>query len=243
MYLWKYWRDTRLRFIFILISVVVVWVLYVLVQMRRAGHPLAAALYWQDITATLWTFFPCCLLGMGFAIAGPGEEFAQGTSDFLFTRPRSRQYFIWASWTAGAVQILVIVSVYVLAAFLGAIYLTRTVYTWKFLAIILPVFIMCLIAYGIVYLMTALRRSGRKGFSTGVVVIAFYFFLEGLLRSRADMRLPYPQNLMPPFGYLVRGAHLPAPTFHFPLAGVVGWTLFALACPLLAQLYIERTEI
>lgn len=243
MYLWKCWRDTRIRFIFILTSMLVIWVLYLLLQIRRSGHPLAVVLYWQDFTATAWTFLPHCLLAMGLAILGPGEEFAQGTADFLFTRPRSRRYFVWASWAIGAVQILFIVSVYVLAAFLGAVYMTRTIYTWKFLAIVLPAFVMCLIAYGIVYLMTALQRSGRAGFGFGLALIVAYGFLEGLLRLRWSIHLPYPQNLMPPFAYLVRGAHAPAPAFHFPMAGVVGWTLFALACPLLAQFYIERREV
>ena len=243
MYLWKYWRDTRIRFIVILTSMLAIWAGYLLLQIRRSGHPVAVALYWQDFTATVWTFLPQCFLAMGFAIAGPGEEFAQGTADFLFTRPRSRRYFVWASWGIGAVLILVIVSVYVLAAFLGAIYMTGTIYTWKFLAIVVPAFVMCLIAYGIVYLMAALLRSGRKGYSFGLILIATYASLQGLLRHLWDVRLPNPQNLMAPFAYLVRGAHAPAPAFHFPVAGVVGWTLFALACPLLAQFYIERREV
>jgi ABC-type transport system involved in multi-copper enzyme maturation permease subunit len=244
MYLWKYWRDTGARFIVILTGMVVIWVFYVLFEAHRhSGHAIAAVLYWQDFTATVWMFFPHCLMAMVLAVPGLGEEFAQGTADFLFTRPRSRRYFVWVSWTMGVVQILVIVSVYVLVAFLGAIYISRTVYTWKFLAIVLPVFLMCLIAYGLVYLLATLRRSGRKGLVSALVIVIAYSFLEGSLRLRWNIHLPYPQNLMAPFAYLVRSAHAPAPDFHFPVAAVVGWTLFALACPLVAQLYIQRKEI
>ncbi len=240
MYLWKYWRDTRVRFIILLMLVAAIWLL----QLHRRAYPIATVLYWEDFTTNLRTFlFLPCLLALGLGISGPGDEFAQRTADFLFTRPRTRRYFIWASWAAGALQILAIVSVYVLAAFLAAVYVSRTVYTWKFLALILPVFLVCIVAYSIICFMTALLRSGQKGYASGLVFIAFYLALNPLLQIRWSINLPYPSGVGRPFAYLVRGAHAPAPVFHFPVAGVVGWTLFAVACPLLGQLYLERREV
>ena len=251
MYFWKCWRETRVRFIVLLILVAAFWWV-VHAQALLQNRIIYASLdvldpadvegYWKDLTGLIGAYFVLpCFFTMALGAAGVGEEFAQETADFLLTRPRSRGYFIWVSWLTGAVEILTIISVYVLVAFFAAIYVTRTVYTWKFLVMVVPIFLLTMAAYGPICLMTALQRSGRKGYASGLGVIILYILLGALLRAGRSIHLPNPIHLMDPFSGLAKGAHVSA--VHFPLAAVIGWSLFAVACPLLAQFYIERREV
>jgi ABC-type transport system involved in multi-copper enzyme maturation permease subunit len=256
MYLWKCWRETRVGFVVVLILAAASWYIVhiealVMDKFDTGGifvisNPGEIEGYWLALAHQIGVvfLFPC-LLVMGFGTSGPGDELARGTADFLLTRPRPRRYFVWASWFAGALEILAVVLVYVFLAFVAAICITRTIYTWKFLLMVLPIFMLGLVFYGPICLMTALERSGRKGYAAGLGLIILYVLLGGLLRARWMMHLPSPVDLMLPFANVVHGASgIPAAGASYsPFVGMVGWSLFALACPALAQVYIERTDV
>ena len=122
-------------------------------------------------------------------------------------------------------------------------YLTGTIYTWKVLASVFPLVLVSLACYSLGHLMTTLLRSGRRGYAVALGMIILYGILSDLFRIRWHIRLPRAQDLVLPFWHLVEGVHIPWVAFHFPTAEVTGWVLFVLACPLAAQLYIERCEI
>jgi ABC-type transport system involved in multi-copper enzyme maturation permease subunit len=185
---------------------------------------------------------PFALLMMAFGTNGVGEELAQRTADSLFTRPRSRRHFIWVEWAAGALAVFGVVCAYTFVTFFMISYLTGTIFTWKVLATAFPVLLICLACYSLGHLMATLLRSGRKGYAVGLGMIIFYGVLGNLLRIRWHIRLPDTQDLMLPFWHLVEGAHIPWVVFHFPVVAVTGWSLFVLVCPLVAQLYIERSD-
>ena len=64
-------------------------------------------------------------------------------------------------------------SLAVLAAFAALVYLTRSVYTWRLLGMIAPLFILGVAVYSLTYFMTTLTRSARTGlsFSFGLVLM------------------------------------------------------------------------
>jgi len=257
MYLWKCWRNTRVRFVVILIlaatcqfqvhSQALVIDKFASTGISVIQDPARIEGYWQALADQIGLsfLFPCLFI-MGFGSLSPGDEFAHGTADFLLTRPRSRRYFIWTSWLTGALEILTIALVYVSVIFVTAIWVTRTVYTWKLLAMVLPIFILGLVFYSPVCLMTALERSGRKGYGSGLGLMILYSLLIALFRARWGIHLPTPTALMRPFWNMVNGAtgiHTWAAASQSVIAPMIGWSLFAVGCPLLAQLYIERTDV
>jgi ABC-type transport system involved in multi-copper enzyme maturation permease subunit len=68
-------------------------------------------------------------LALGTFIAS--EEFADKTVQFLFTKPRSRAYFIWAGWAIGGVELFLIAIVNLSAGWLTLITVTHS--TQRFL--------------------------------------------------------------------------------------------------------------
>jgi hypothetical protein len=147
----------------------------------------------------------------------------------------------------GALEILTTVFVYVLIIFVAAICITRTLYTWRFLVMAVPIFLLAMVAYGVIYLMTTLQRGGRKGYATGLGLLILYVLFYDLLQLRWGLHVPRPTDLMQPFAAVVAGAggvHLSSSVaLGFPVVAMIGWSLFALACPLLSQMHIDRSDV
>jgi ABC-type transport system involved in multi-copper enzyme maturation permease subunit len=252
MYLWKCWRDNRFRFIvFLILMVAFAWLVHMQVLLQNkimrftlSVDPELAREYWRDLSEQIGTgfFFPC-LFTMALGSSGVGDEYARGTAEFLLTRPRSRRYFIWVSWFTGALEVLTIVLTFVLLAFLAAIYVTRILYTWRFLVMVVPIFLFAMVAYGVIGLMTALQRSGRKGYATGLGLLVLYVLVYDVLQLRWGFHVPRPTDLMHRFSELATDASGVHSSSGFPVVAIVGWSLFALACPLLSQMYIDRTDV
>lgn len=138
MYAWKYWRDTRARFLtfaILWIGLALVIVFLTLATHTRSEHwwrqgPPKGGLY------NLWTRV---ILGMaasgaggaafaGFFLgaSGAGDEFERGTLPFLATRPRPRNYFVWTGWVVGAGELLVLLATGMGVAFTVLIHFSVT---------------------------------------------------------------------------------------------------------------------
>ena len=246
MYFWKCWRDSRARLI-AYVAVIGLFVLVITVSAEISpdawtGDRTKGFLYlWGRVLGTSRLLIP--FLALGFAASGVGEEFAQRTAEFLLTRPRSRRYFVWMGWAAGAAQLLLLASAYLMVAFIALLYRTKTAFAWEFLSPIVPLFILGVLVYSLTYLMTASLRSGRNGYASGLGIVIFYRTLVWLLQSRWDIHPPSPTDLLVPLSVAVGGAQAGGSGLPFPLVAAVGWTLVALACPLAAQFVVERMEV
>jgi hypothetical protein len=92
------------------------------------------------------------------------------------------------------------------------------------------------------YLLAVLHKNGRDGFlsSLGVVIVfptmglALKHFLQIHLPSPADM---YPVGISELVSHPELASTLP------PSLPLVAWLLVALACPFIAQLVLERTDL
>lgn len=283
MYAWKCWRDTRVRFFVYLIFAVLIAVSSAVIasmryewpggrpqpgsrlryvrptlKFRRGGDQGHIVDVWSN-TANVGLGGSCALLialaGFGIGASGAGEDFEQHTLDFLLTRPRRRRYFVWAGWAAGILDLLLIVALSVLAAFLTLIYATKTLLAWKFWAIVLPLFILAAATHSLTYFLSVLTRSTRTGLSLAVGIVLADTLVPPFLRLFWTAHLPWVLW----WQLLIRSpwtTHLPSlvdlfsggnwtldPTAHFPFVAAVGWSLFAVALVFATELIFERAEV
>ncbi len=113
MYLWKCWRDTRSFFIaFAVISAAVTPVTAAL----GVGTGLLNGFGRNVFIPTLGVVTVMVALGLGTLCAI--QEFTDKTAHFLFTKPRTRRYFVWAGWAVGCAEYSMIVLANVLAGWL-----------------------------------------------------------------------------------------------------------------------------
>ncbi len=250
MYFWKCWRDNRLRFIVYLSLLAGVAALIALIQIHSASG------WWRlpsgsdskfirrswELTSrfnlgwlgSLLTIFA----GLGLGASGPGEEVTQGTSEFLLTRPRPRNYFVWVGWAMAVAELFVILCMTVLTTFAILIFITRSIYTWRFLSVLVPLFILGTVVLSLTYFMTTVARSARVG-----LVLSLGLVLLGLIgpagfRAWSKTDIPSPMDLMSATEWIINYS---TGSFHFRL--MAAWSLVALAFPVAAQLIFERAEV
>jgi ABC-type transport system involved in multi-copper enzyme maturation permease subunit len=250
MYNWKCWRESRNRvitFLILLVSTGVMFAWLAGTQPRGSGHGaprMTAADLWRGSLLTLG-FMIVGFAGLGLGASGVGEEFEQGTVEFLLTRPRRRRYFVWTAWATGAAALFIMVALDVLGSFATFVYVTESPSNWRMPVMIVPLFVPGAVVYSLTYFMTALLKNGRAGLSTSLGLFVLYCLLPvalnlpwvvDFLHRRID--LPTPVDVL-------AGASKWAtiPGAHFPLVTTLGWCLVALAFPLAAQFFFERAEV
>lgn len=110
MYLWKCWRETRIIFGTTLFAIAIMFVL----NLRRQSvvDPLQSfdqLLTFLPMTLLLQAF-PVSFIAWLFGSFGVGRDLGERSGSYLFSRPRSRAFFVWHDWGLGMAQLLLIVS-------------------------------------------------------------------------------------------------------------------------------------
>jgi hypothetical protein len=100
-------------------------------------------------------------------------------------------------------------------------------YTMSRAAAIESLVLIVLVTYGLTYLLTMMLKNGKRAIIGTIVIMIVYAYVGEWLQESTGIALP---SLA-----LKSGAHTRL------LA--TGWTLFALACPLGAQLLLKRAEV
>ncbi len=171
MYFWKCWRDSRSLFVILAIIAAVIMPVAALVSV---GTKLLEQFGTSAFLSTFGLFGMLSSLALGTLVAS--EEFADKTVQFLFSKPRSRAYFVWTGWAVGCLELLLIALVN-----LSAGWLTLSRY------VILFLFVYCL-----TFALTALLRNGLKGLGASMA-IAFglpYFAMPVRWRWKVDVPIP-----------------------------------------------------
>lgn len=228
MYFWKCWRDTRSFFIvFAIIAAIVMPVAAVVC----VGTGLLENFGSEAFRSTFALIILFVALALGALCAS--EEFARDTIHFLFTKPRSRAYFLWTGWVVGCAQLLAIALINwaagsltlahhsenpVHAATLGSA-MTRQLAG----AAIEGLYIYCL-----TYALTVVLRNGLRGLGASMAIVFGVPFFEIAVRWRWKINVPIPTDPI---------ASLSA--FNSDII----WLLVALLFVFAAQIVIERTEI
>jgi hypothetical protein len=108
MYLWKYWRESRITFA---VGMVLVGLLLWAVLKIQVGALMQhAQVSGNDNPREIYLIvFAILTLPLGFFALvfgrfGVGRDLGEGSGSFLFSRPRSRAFFVWSDWGFGMAQ-------------------------------------------------------------------------------------------------------------------------------------------
>jgi hypothetical protein len=121
MYLWKYWRESRISFA---VGMALVGLLLWAVLKIPVGYPGHVVGYSQNgatlnpsqpippqiyLVITSVLTLPLAFFGLRFGSFGVGRDLGEGSGWFLFSRPRPRAFFVWSDWGYGMAQLLLLV--------------------------------------------------------------------------------------------------------------------------------------
>ena len=228
MYFWKCWRDTRSFFVvFLLISAIVMPVAGVVCLGTRLVEDFGISAF----SGTFGLILMAVALGLG--AIGAIHEFSENTTHFLFTKPRSRSYFVWAGWAVGFAELLAVAMVNFLGGWLTLSRYSKNPFHSALFGSMkadsfLENLVFCLWAYCLTYSLTALLRNGLKGLGASMGIVFGFPLFAAAIRWRWHIDLPFP----------------PSPIGSLPLAiSNLIWILVAMLVVLAAQLVVERTEI
>jgi hypothetical protein len=112
MYLWKYWRESRITFaVGMLLVGLLLWAVLKIsvgslgVQGPREAGDNSASIY---LLMAAPLVLPLGFMALLFGSFGIGRDLGKGGGSFLFSRPRSRGFFVWSDWGYGVAQLLLI---------------------------------------------------------------------------------------------------------------------------------------
>jgi hypothetical protein len=113
MYMWKYWRETRLVFGISLFVVSLLFGQFLksnLLGDNLASHPRESIAHLFDLpTLPFFQAAPIAFLSWIMGSFGVGCTLGEMGGSYLFSRPRGRGYFVWRDWGFGMAQLLLVI--------------------------------------------------------------------------------------------------------------------------------------
>jgi hypothetical protein len=231
MYLWKCWRDTRWFFVVFLAIAALPMPMAAFASrfgtvIRDAGPLAFQNTFVMVVTAVAYALATICAI----------QEFTDKTAYFLFTKPRSRGYFVWTSWIVGFTELLIVAAVNlfvgwrVLAHYGVSAFSDAGPQRWNLVSPqkFIEAAVYACFAYALTFALAAILRSGLKGLGASLGVLAGMVGVSVALQMRWKIDLPVP----------------PQQIGHLPLAlSECAWLIIALLFVSVAQLVVERAEI
>ena len=256
MYLWKYWRETRIAFC---VGLTAIAVLFLLIFKERnliiSGSPPFDQFARILPVALIAQTFPVSFFAWLFGSAGVGRDLGDGSGSYLFSRPTSRGFYVWRDWGFGLAQLLVIVvllnvvlgfQIYrLLLAVAADPFHGRLVLAGGPVPLALLVGLNCIVAFllaalvfGLTYFSTILIKHS-KGVMLAAGVLLGYIILETVMKHYwPGVALPH----LLASDYLDPSSKVPSLVNHLGayLAARAG---FILLFPIAAQLVLEKTDL
>jgi ABC-type transport system involved in multi-copper enzyme maturation permease subunit len=252
MYAWKCWRETRARFIVLVIGITAAGIFAVLapgLNEHNGSWSFDRAAYTRNPAVMAEIFLIPVLLGVlwgsGFlagaflGMTSPGSELDTGTIEYLWTRPRARATFLWTHWCISALEVLLValVPMYVAVGLLSM--LTGN---WHQPLLMLAPWLIALLglaSLGLTVFMTALRGSASGGliFTSGIIVA--YVILRQI--ATGPLHLNLPPLFMGPIAWMM--TYYTPNHISFPWGSFTRVIVCAVAFPLLAQYLLKRAEV
>jgi hypothetical protein len=192
MYLWKCWRDTR---VVLAASLLCIGVLLALVLRQNLVLDHGPFENLPTILPFLLALqaFPLSFVAWLLAFFGIGRDLGERSGSYLFTRPRSRAYFVWCDWGVGMAVLLPIVAflALVFGALLhriivalgdplhGSVVISGRPVTLAYLVWLnfVAAFLLAGLVFSLTYFSTVLLKHA-KGLIYGAGVLVGYLFLE-----------------------------------------------------------------
>jgi len=229
MYLWKCWRDTR--WFFVVFLAIAALPMPMAAIATRMPIPDAGPMAFQNtfamvITAVAYALATICAI----------QEFTDKTAHFLFTKPRSRAYFVWTSWIVGFAELLMVAAVNlfvgwrVLAHYGVSAFSDAGPQSWNLVSPqnFVKAAVYACFAYALTFALAVILRNGLKGLGASFGLLAGMVGVAAGLQMRWKIDLPLPSQQI---------GHLP-----FALSECA-WIVLALLFVLAAHLVVERAEI
>jgi ABC-type transport system involved in multi-copper enzyme maturation permease subunit len=251
MYAWKCWRESRARFIFLLMMFTACAFLFTLMQgleERDGWWHFDRSVYTRDpatmvhlvslmVLSGLW----CCgfLSAVFLGATASGSEIEPGTIEYLWTRPRTRTSVTWTHW---GICLAEMVLVAVVPTYLAAVILGTLTGTWNLPLLLVAPWIMVIVGLpilGLTTLMTALRRSASGGLIYTTAVVSVYVIVRQIVTVPLHLNLP--TLFAGPLVWLTT-TNQPDP-IAFPWGSLWRAVFLAAAFPLVAQYLLKRAEV
>jgi hypothetical protein len=106
MYLWKCWRDTRIVLVASLVCIGVLFVSIVSKDIVIDRHaPFERLSNILPFALTIQAF-PISFVAWLLGSFGVGRDLGERSGSYIFTRPKSRAYFVWCDWGVSMAQLL-----------------------------------------------------------------------------------------------------------------------------------------
>jgi ABC-type transport system involved in multi-copper enzyme maturation permease subunit len=243
MYLWKCWRDTRSAFLVmaggILFSGAFGFFLIFDVAGWRTSQDLPGIWLSSGHLLVAMPVFAVPLAGFFLGACGVGEELGKGSSAFLIARPRSRRYFLWTGWFAGACQVL---AIFLLAVLFRSLRLLAPPHAGVYPGPrsntfqpgdLVMIAALGLLIYSLTYFFTTILRSGRLGSNVALATVIIYSTVKAWLAVTFQIHLPLASD-----PYLRRWFGFPWHLITDALPSVALAVILVYA----AQLHFERAE-
>jgi ABC-type transport system involved in multi-copper enzyme maturation permease subunit len=251
MYAWKCWRESRARFIFLLIMFTVTALLFTLqpglgerngwwyFDMTEYTRDPATVVHVVSLMVLTGLLMSGLLSAVFLGTTAPGSEIETGTIEYLWTRPRTRSSVTWTHWCVCVAEmaLVAVVPTYLAAAILG----TLTGH-WNMPLLLVAPWMMVIVGLpmlGLTTLMTALRRSASGGLISTTAVVSVYMIVRQLVT--VPMHLNLPPLFAGPVIWLMTN-HQPYPSA-FPWGSLWRAVSLAAALPLAAQYLLKRAEV
>ncbi len=211
MYLWKYWRESRITFA---VGMALVGLLLWSMLKLSVGYPGPAQGYSENgvalntarsippqiylVIVSVLTL-PLAFLGLRFGSFGVGRGLGEGSGSFLFSRPRTRAFFVWSDWGCGMAQLLLLVlaanavlafGYYRIAPDSGPVLVAgapvsmATIFALHCVAGLL----LTGLIFGLTYFSSVLTRG--HGLMLAVGVLLAYFIAKAVMKYRWQITLP-----------------------------------------------------
>lgn len=249
MYGWKVWRDTRARFLLLLVLLTLAAAVSVL-QTFTLEKKARGSFHGEDNqgrVGELWVAtgrvfqlgWGSLLLVASLALGtfGVGEERKRGTLDFLLTRPRSRAYFVLVGWGIGVLEVLAVVWAGTLASFLTLCFLTQHLFSWRFLTSALILWTAGIVVFGLTYCLTIVLESARDGISVSLLFLFGHALAPVATHQLWGIRIPALFDILGTIDWIIdRNAE-------FPIGGLAGWLALGLLWPALSVYAFQRREL
>jgi len=250
MYLWKYWRESRITFVagMVLVGLLLWAVLKIPLGALAGGNrdPGSPAEIYLFVAAILT--FPLAFLGWQFGTFGVGHDLSWGSGSFLFSRPRSRAFFVWSDWGFGMAQLLSLViaanavlalAVYRVASGSGPILLAGepvsmfSIFCLHCMAGLLFIGLL----FGLTYFCSILVK--RRGLVLSIGVVLAYLIAKSVVKYKWPS-ITLPDLTLTEFSMTPDGP--PAFADHLAIA-IALRAAVALAFPVAAQMLLQTRDI
>jgi len=228
MYLWKCWRDTRWFLLVFIVIAALPMPVAAFATRFRTGIVDAGSFAVQSTFSLIVTVVACAV-----ATVCSIPEFTEKTAHFLFTKPRSRAYFVWMSCLIGFLELLLVGGVNL---FIGWLVLAH--YRVRFFSAAGPfdntpqayvkAAMLAVLVYALTYALAVILRNGLRGLGASLGTLAGFSGVVETVQLRWNVRLPLPAQQI---------AKLPL------AASELIWLLVALSFVWAAQSVVERAEL